>query len=184
MLRPLILPCVALGIACATVPAAAQPLDVKPGLWEVSSTRSSAGMPQIPQAPQIPPELLARMPPEQRARIESAMRAAQGQADGTRLQKICVTRETLQRGMAFGADRPPSCKQTIRTQSRTALEVQQNCTERGGQQTIHMRYEAPRPDIMSGTVEIAMNAGGRQTTMKNVMQGRWVGPDCGDVKPK
>ena len=37
---------------------------------------------------------------------------------------------------------------------------------------------------MSGTVDIVMSDGGRQMSMKQVMCGRWIGPDCGDVKPK
>jgi len=180
------LPCAAWLIGCALVPAAAQApaIDVKTGLWEITSTRSSSGMPQMPATPQIPPEALANMPPEYRARIERAMKAAQGRAGGERVQQVCVTRDALQRGLAFGTESRPSCKHTIRTHSRTTWEVQQTCNERGGRQTVHVRYEAPRPDTMNGTVEIAMNDGGRQMTMKQVMRGRWLGPDCGNVKPK
>ena len=58
------------------------------------------------------------------------------------------------------------------------------CNERGGRQTVHVQYEAPRPDIINGTVEITMNNGGRRMSMKQEMRGRWLGPDCGDVKPK
>ena len=180
------LPCVAWLIGCAIVPAAAQApaIDVKIGLWEMSSTRSSSGMPQMPAAPQIPPEVLAQMPPAQRAQIESAMKAARGQAGGQRVQQVCVTREALRRGLAFGTESRPSCRHTIRTHSRTTWDMQQTCSERGGQQTVHVRYEAPTPDTINGTVEIAMNNGGQQMTMKQVMRGRWLGPDCGNVKPK
>ena len=43
------------------------PLNIKEGLWEMTVTHSMTGMPAIP------PETLAKMPPEQRARIEAAM---------------------------------------------------------------------------------------------------------------
>jgi hypothetical protein len=180
------LSCAAWLICCVAAPAAAQApaMDVKTGLWEVSSTRSSAGMPRMPAMPQIPPEVLAQMPPAQRARIESAMRAAQGQSGGTHTSQVCVTQESLKRGLAFGAEDRPSCQQTVSKGSRTARELQMTCTERGGRQTIHVRYEAPTPDTMSGTVDIVMSDGGRQMSMKQVMRGRWIGPDCGDVKPK
>ena len=138
----------------------------------------------MPAAPQIPPEVLAQMPPAQRAQIESAMKAARGQAGGTRVNKVCVTRESLQRGLAFGADGHPSCKQTVRTHSRTAWEMQQICNERSGRQTIHVRYEAPRPDTINGTVDVVMNDGGRRMAMQQVVRGRWLGSDCGNVKPK
>jgi hypothetical protein len=112
------------------------------------------------------------------------MRAAQGQSGGTHTSQVCVTQESLKRGLAFGAEDRPSCKQTVSKGSRTARELQMTCTERGGRQTIHVRYEAPTPDTMSGTVDIVMSDGGRQMSMKQVMRGRWIGPDCGDVKPK
>lgn len=187
MPRRLRLPGAVLLIGGGIVPAIAQApaIDVKTGLWEVSSTRSSEGMPQMPAAPQIPPEVLAKMPPAQRAQIESAMRAAQQQATGgTSVKKTCVTREALQRGLSFGTKTRPSCKQTVQTHSRTRWEMELTCNERGGHQTVHVQYQAPRPDIINGTVEITMNNGGRRMSMKQVMRGRWLGPDCGNVKPK
>ena len=44
-----------------------QPLDVKTGLWEVTTTVSTSG--QMP----IPPDLLAKLTPEQRAKFEQQM---------------------------------------------------------------------------------------------------------------
>lgn len=186
MSKLLTLPLAVWLLGCIMTPAAAQApaIDVKTGLWEVSSTQSSAGMPEMPAVPQLPPEVLAAMPPSQRERIEAAMKAARGQSGGTRVTKFCLTREALQRGPDFGAETRPSCKRTIRTRSRTAWEMQETCTERGGRQTIHVRYQAPSPDTMQGTVEIAMNDGGRQMTMRQDMRGRWLGANCGDVKPK
>jgi hypothetical protein len=165
-------------------PAVAQTPDVKLGLWKVSTTRSTAGMPQAPAMPQIPPEVLAKMPPAQRAQIEAAMKGSQGlQSGGTRTKQVCVTRESLQRGLAFGAESRPSCQRTVNTRSRTTWELREVCTERGGQQTVHVRYELPTPDTMNGTVEVVMNDSGRQMTMKQDMRGRWLGANCGNVKP-
>jgi hypothetical protein len=170
-------------IGCTITSAVGQApaIDVKTGLWEVSSTRSSNGMPAMPQ---IPPEALARMPPEQRARVESAMKAAQAQAGGSQTHQFCLTREALRSGPSFGAETRPSCQQTTRTHSRTRWEMRLTCSERGGRQAIHVQYEAPKPDIMHGTVEIVMSNGDRQMTMKQVMRGRWLGSGCGEVKPK
>src|SRR5690242_9544509 len=46
-----------------------QPLNVKPGLWETTVTYSMAG--ELPMSP----EMLKKMTPEQRARLEEAMKA-------------------------------------------------------------------------------------------------------------
>ena len=184
MLR--ILPC-SLGLSvCVLFPALAQSpaINVKTGLWEVSSTRSSSGMPKMSAMPQIPPGALAAMPPSQRARIENAMKAARGQAGGTRVKKSCVTRESLERGLAFGAESRPNCKRTVSNRSATEWELRESCADPRGRQIIVVRYEAPTPETINGTVNITMNDGGRSMSMKQVMRGRWVGPDCGDVKPE
>src|SRR5271167_782538 len=47
------------------------PLNAKEGLWEVTVTHSMSGM---PAPPNIPPDALAKLPPDQRARIEGMMK--------------------------------------------------------------------------------------------------------------
>ena len=68
-------------MACALVPALAQnaPIDMRTGLWEVSTQRATTGMPQMPA---IPPAALAQMPPAQRAQIEAMLKARRGAVSG------------------------------------------------------------------------------------------------------
>lgn len=100
------------------------------------------------------------------------------------MKQSCVTREQLARGLAFGADNRPNCRRTIQTQSATRWEMQEVCADARGQQTVHVRYEAPTPETINGTVDVTMNNAGQRMNMKQVMRGRWLGPDCGNVKPK
>ena len=51
------------------------PLNVKEGLWEITVTHSMTGMPNMPA---IPPDALAKLPPEQRARMEAMMKGGSG----------------------------------------------------------------------------------------------------------
>src|SRR5579872_2966162 len=74
-----------------------KPIDIKTGLWETTTKMEMAGMPQMPQ---IPPERLAQMPPEARARVEALMK---GQGGGT--ARSCITREMLDKGLNFNADK-------------------------------------------------------------------------------
>jgi len=169
------------------VPALAQSpvINVRTGLWEVTSERTSQGMPQMPKTmPQLPPEVLAAMPPAQRKQIENAMKTTRSNIGGSSVKKSCVTRETLARGLTLGEKSDSSCKRTVRTQSPSKWEMQEICTDARGQHVVHVRYEAPTPATINGTVNITMNEGGRKMSMKNVMHGRWIGPDCGDVKPQ
>src|SRR5215831_17213660 len=64
------------------------PMDVKTGEWETTVTMQMGGLQAAGKMPAIPPEQLSKMPPEQRARIESAMKALGG-APTTTTSKNC-----------------------------------------------------------------------------------------------
>ena len=63
------------------------PMDVKLGLWETTMTN------QTDISSMIPPEVLARLTPEQRAKMEAAMQGRGGARTST--TKHCVTKDTI-----------------------------------------------------------------------------------------
>ena len=67
--------------------ALAESFNAKPGAWEMSITTLTAGT-------LIPPDVLAKMPPEQRAKFEQSMQARSGKPM-THTSKGCVTQEDL-----------------------------------------------------------------------------------------
>lgn len=67
--------------------ALADSLNAKPGAWDISITTQTDGS-------LIPPDLLAKMPPEQRAKFEQSMQARSGKPM-THNSKECVTQEDL-----------------------------------------------------------------------------------------
>ena len=67
--------------------AGAESFNAKPGAWELNFTTLTTGM-------LIPPDVLAKMPPEQRAKIEQSMQARSGKPR-THASKTCVTQEDL-----------------------------------------------------------------------------------------
>jgi hypothetical protein len=74
-------------------------LNVKEGLWEVTVTHPSNGLPGMPE------DALAKLPPEQRARVEEMMKQKGMTMSGnTTVVKSCVTREKIEKGMAFAAE--------------------------------------------------------------------------------
>ncbi|HEY1242524.1 MAG TPA: hypothetical protein VGF16_18310, partial [Bryobacteraceae bacterium] len=75
-----------------------KPMDVKTGLWESTMTNQMSG--QMP----IPAEALAKLTPEQRARIEQAMKARASQGPKTSTNRSCVTKEQLNKPMTFNQD--------------------------------------------------------------------------------
>ena len=149
------------------------PLAVKPGLWEIVSHRDTKGMPQIP------PEALEGLPPEKRAQIEEAIK----NQTKPHVSKSCLTDEQLKRGFTLGdKESMKSCKRTVLKSTSKVLDMRIEC---GGQRTTvgDIHYEAVDPATMNATINMTMNDGQKTMTMKNVMHGKWLGADCGDVKP-
>jgi hypothetical protein len=173
---------VCFGAAAAAIAAAAAadaPFDVKPGLWQVRMHGTTSGEPPIPA------EALANLPPEQRAKFEAAIRAAMARAGAPRVTKSCITAEQLRRVPDFGRDR--ECRQTVVTRTATELELRQVCTGTGSDEarmsgTVH--FTAVDRETVEGTAEITRSSRGQAMKVNEKISGKWLGPDCGDVKPQ
>ena len=165
----------ALGFSAALVMGvAAATLDVKPGLWEVTTQGETTGLPPIP------PQMLAQMSPQQR---EQAM-AAMGRMNQPHVSRACVTQKLLDRGMTF--DRPGNnqCAQTVTGRYLHSLDVNVVCTGEGATEDHrHDAYGCERPGGFSGAFNMVSTDGANTMTMKRTLQGKWLGSDCGDVKP-
>src|SRR5262245_14393344 len=101
-----------LGASIVSVAAAAT-LDVKTGLWEMTSVGETTGMPQIP------PEALAKMTPEQRERVTAAM----GRSNQPHVVRVCVTEKALQRGFNMKEPQQGDCSRTILTSTTRQIDV-------------------------------------------------------------
>src|SRR5258708_23095420 len=75
------------------------PLNIREGLWEMTVTHSMTGMPAIP------PDTLAKMTPEQRARVEAAMKQSGMGGPTADVPKECGTKEKLDKQSAFSDNR-------------------------------------------------------------------------------
>ena len=166
-----------LGVAAALPALAADntPLKVKPGLWEMTSDSERSG------APPIPPEALARMSPEQRAKFEAALQQSMGPKH--RVAKHCVTQANIDKGFEkmehMGGD---NCTQTVTSSTSTLRAGSFACTGREAASGTY-RFEARNPESVAANWDVTMSNGGKDMKMKSVMQGKWLGSDCGSVKP-
>ena len=150
------------------------PLNVKEGLWEMTVTHSMTG---IPAAPNIPPDTLAKMPPEQRARIEAMMKGT----PITDVRKECVTKEKLGNNSAFSANRG-SCTRTFVNSTNSKLEVKFHCEEKQSLSDGTFVMEALGSDNVKGTMHSVINANGRTMNMDFTITSKYLGSACGDVK--
>lgn len=169
------------GFAVASVAGPAA-LNAKPGLWQMSSSGTIQGMPPIAA---IPPDVLARMPPAQRARIRAAMAGSKGQDSKPQVYKFCVTENSLQHGFNPTERRPGfECKPTVISRTVSSMDVREECS--GTHQHISGRFhfKVPNPVTMDGTIDMTMSDGPHTIHMNRVMHGQWIAADCGKYAPK
>ena len=156
--------------AGASLAADVTPLNLKPGLWETTTVQERSGMPSLP------PEALARMPPEQRARIE-AMTA--NKPAGTTAQSCRLDKDLR----PFTSDSNKSCTTTIVTSTGTRQEAKMECNMNGNTGTGTATVEAKDSEHVNGLVTMHMGANGRNMDMKITITAKWISSDCGNVKP-
>ncbi|HXY78201.1 MAG TPA: DUF3617 domain-containing protein [Candidatus Acidoferrales bacterium] len=150
------------------------PLNLKEGLWEMTVTHSMSGMPATPN---IPPEVLAQMPPEQRARIEAAMKGG----PSTDVRKECITKEKLEKHAAFSNNRG-DCTRTVVNSTGSKLEVKIHCEEKQSSTDGTLVLETVGSDRVKGTMQSVTNANGHTMNMNFTFSSKYLGPACGDVK--
>ena len=162
-------------VASSVVWAAGQvtPLDVKLGLWETTWTGLTSG--QIP----LPPEALANLTPEQRARLDAAMKARAGQ-NNMRTNRSCVTKEKLTRDLF--SDEQKKCTRTVVTSTSRRLEMRLQCEDQGMKSVGTFKVESSSSEEAKGTMEMVTTGGGRTMNINSSFTAKWIGPDCGSVK--
>ncbi|MGD0790245.1 MAG: DUF3617 domain-containing protein [Terriglobales bacterium] len=150
------------------------PLNVKEGLWEMTVTHSMTGMPAMPA---IPPDTLAKMTPEQRARMEAMMKGG----PSTDVRKECITKEKLEKHSAFSNNRG-NCTRTVVNSTGSKLEVKFHCEEKQTSSDGTLLVEAIGSDNVKGTMHSVTNSNGRTMNMDFTISSKYLGPACGDVK--
>ena len=126
--------------------------------------------------PNIPPDVLAKMPPEQRARIEAMTKG------GPDVRKECITKEKLEKHSAFSNHRG-DCTRTVVSSTGRKLEMKIHCEEKQTSSDGTFVLEAVSSDSTKGTMHMVTNSSGdHAVTMDFTFSSKYLGPTCGDVK--
>lgn len=167
--------------------AATDNFNIKPGLWETTTSSQSQGSPSVPPEQKAERDkMMARMSPEMRARIEAAQKKYQANAGAPHVRKSCVTKEDLNKPMSFeDAKEGGKCTKTVLKSTSSTQEIRVDCADDRYKSSGTIRVTASNPENWSGTLDTTLTpvAGGAPITVKTNMSGKWLGPDCGDVKP-
>ena len=152
-------------------------LNIKLGLWEIATQANISG------APPIPEDALAKMSPEQRARMQAAIQSSMADAAKPRLAKHCVTQEKVAQG--FDLDRQhnsTTCQKKIVTNTSTELQLTETCPEDNGSMSLDEHVQLGGSGQMAGTVHFVKSSGGKTMTVDSTVKGQWLSASCGDIK--
>lgn len=176
----------ALAASAACVPASAQPGKLQPGLWEQAMTMKSASGQMEAQTAQMQQQL-ASMPPDQRKMVEDMM-AKQGVAMGggsaggrNTTVKMCISPEQAER--AELPQQEGNCKQEMVQRSGSTVRYRFSCT--GNPPTSgEGEYTLTSPTSYSGRATVLTQVQGKPEKIEMTQTGRWLGADCGTLKPR
>ena len=152
-----------------------QPLNVKPGLWQTTITSTRSGQPPIP------PGTLDKLTPEQRAKLEAAMKARASQGPQTRSYKKCVTQEDLNKE-PFAEDKQ-SRTRTVLSSTGSKMDVHEVCTGSGGMKTdFIVHIEVLDSENVKASVHVNATGGGRAMNGDSNITAKWLGQTCPGTK--
>jgi hypothetical protein len=151
-----------------------------PGLWEQSMTMGGAAAGPMAQMQKE----MAKMSPEQRKQME-AMMASQGMGVGMGAGqpltvKMCLTAEQVARDEMPQQDK--NCRQTSTQRSGNTVRFKFVCE---GEPRIsgEGEFTSTGNKAHSGRMVMDTQRGGKTERTEMQMAGRWLGADCGTIKP-
>jgi len=161
-------PIIPLMASCAR----ADSFNAKPGAWEMTITTLTTGMP-------APPDVLAKMSPEQRAKIEAMMQARAGKPS-THGYPSCLTQKDLDEDRIIKkSDGEDQCTQKVITKSANRLVLEKTCPAPRAS-TSKMTMEAKTPESIVASIDMVQ--GGAEGKVHVDMKGHWLSASCAGVK--
>ena len=162
--------------------AAAQAEPMKPGLWEVSQKMQS-GSGQMEAAMAEMNKQMAAMTPAQRKAMQDAMGKhgveMKGQGGQAMAVRICVTKEMAARNEVAPVD--GNCKSSQSPRVGNSMKFSFSCTNPPSSGEGEVTFVGS--SSYSSRLDMKTVVNGKPETLKMDSTGKWLGTDCGSVKP-
>lgn len=162
------------------VAAGQQPIPpVKPGLWEVRTSALDADGHEM-----VPPEqaAMSRLSPEAKARVAEAMKArGVSMPDANGASRACLTKEMFESGRWQQMASEAGCTTNYSTLSGTTWKWHSSCTALKSESDGEMVFNGAESYRTKMTTTATVL--GKTNTSTRIVQGKWLGADCGDIKP-
>ena len=154
-----------------TFPAQADSFNLKPGMWEMTVTTAASGL-------TVPPDVLDKMPPERRAKIEETMQA-RGAQPRSFTSKECVTQKDLDENRIIkdaeeSEGHSARCTTKVVSKSSSKLVIERTCLAPQAS-TSRITMEAKTRETLIASVDMTGNRTGK---VHVDMNGRWLGATC------
>jgi hypothetical protein len=162
--------------------AVAQAQNIKPGLWEFT-TQMSGGSGKMADAMAEAQKEMERMSPAERKMMQDMM-AKQGVqmgagSGGGVSTKICMTQDMVDRNEI---SRPQSgCTHTNSPRSGNTMKFSFVCTKPPSSGEGTVTFASPEAYSMKMTTTTTVQGRAERMEMRN--SGRWLGGNCGSIKP-
>lgn len=149
------------------------PLNIKLGQWQSTSTITIKG------GLGLPPDMAAKMTPEQRAKYEAYMKSKANGDTHTMTDKNCLTAKDLTTD-PFEQKDPDGrvqCHGTLLSSSASDIVLRENCSGEATM-TYTMKIHASDPEHTTGTGQGSTTMGGKTMTSDVKFSSTWIGATC------
>ncbi len=174
-------------LVCATtllLAGAANAQTMKPGLWEITNQMQGAPGSQTAGAMAEMQKQLASMPPEQRKMMEDMMAkkgVQMGAASGGGMAvKVCITPEMAARN-DVAQHQQGDCSHTNSPRVGNTMKFAYVCTKPPSRGEGQVTFTSP--EAYSMQMKSTTTIKGKEESMDMQANGKWLGSDCGSVKP-
>ncbi|MEO8152464.1 MAG: DUF3617 domain-containing protein [Rhizobacter sp.] len=170
------LPLAGLLLACGVTARAQDVPPIKLGLWQVQSERTTDGK----KAPDLG-EHLKTMSPDMRKRMEANMKLhGIDMSGGPGQMKMCMNRDSLDKGKWQGVDQG-TCKTDFSTRNNSLWKWHSSCSQPPSVTDGEAAFASPEAYTVKSNSTMTLQGKSRVSTMS--LSAKWLGADCGDLKP-
>ena len=142
----------------------------------------TSSMPTAHELPRPEQAAMARMSPEARARMADAMKArGVSMPDANGATRTCLTKDMFESGRWQQLAAESGCTTSYSTLSASSWKFHSSCTA--------YKSESDGEIVFNGAesyrtkVTTTATVGGKTNTSTRIVQAKWLGADCGDIKP-
>jgi hypothetical protein len=169
-------------LAFVAMSSGANAQTIKPGLWEFT-TQMAGGSGKMADAMAQAQKEMANMPPEQRKMMQDMM-AKQGVQMGTgagggMTVKICMTQEMVDRNDV--SSHQDGCTHTNSPRTGNTMKFSFVCTKPPSKGEGQVTFTSPEAYNMQMSTTTTVQGRPEKIDMQN--SGRWLGSNCGNIKP-